>query len=1585
MQNNAAGNIYSNAFNFSSFVTTGVDPRTGLYTCSLSLGEIQSAALNGPTLPVALSFNPLGGDDAGLGIGWSIALTRYDRIAKVFTLSTGERFKAVETSDGLRLTDQKLNFFRVQKHATGYRVIHKNGTIEELSFQAGSHIALPVRVVAANGVAISLGYTQYGGQPALADIKDHQRTLLTIDRTSISNVTITLYPGSASQAVFRMGLNNQLVTMLNLPDNAGQWAFQYEIRGGCQVITRVQSPAGALETLQYKEDGHQLPPGAPVNHLPYVISHIVAPGQGQPSMEKRYQYSDRNFLGFGALSSWSNDGDNLYLINTQYEYTSTEHTYLDGKSFIFTVRTYNHFHLQTAEVTRCGTTEKSTLTTYPLIPGKHFNDQPAQCQLPRQRTVQYRDETAREPRKDVLQTEFDEYGNLLKQIEETGITTEHTYYPATGGTGCPADPFGFVRSLKLTRTLPAATGDLTPAPAKETRYQYQQLQALNGQGVHLVRTRQETYELQVAQTVPLTVVCYQYLQAPTDAAMHGRLLQHQLTLKGSGGDYSTTTQHSYLVAQDELTLTATLTGYDGQTSTQCRTVSALNGLEREVQNADGMHLTYRHDALGRIVTEVSAPGTAYEAARRYVYTTATDSAPAQMTTTDVNGTQVRHEYDGLGRVVRVLREDIDSGGQAAGTWRLTEETQHNALGQVSQVTEIDWIEGTAIRVGRQLTYDGWGNPLSTLHDNGVREYAEVDPIGRSVTHWLAGQGKTATRHNVFDKPVEVTRLDLQGKTVSKTLYAYDGFGRTIKQVDAAGNETRYTYDAFDRLTSTRLPDGIEVESTYAMHTMEAQPVLIRLDGSVAGEQTFDGLGRLIARTVGGRRHTFQYQGSAPKPARQQTPQGVTIDYQYQPDLEFALTRRTTAGLDDSFQYQTRSAQLTESIAEGQTRRREYYPSGLLRAEHVDALGKLATSHYRYSLGGKPLGYTGIAGDEQVTGYDSYGRPASYQAGSLRTTVAYDAHSRPSKVQVKDQATDLMLTTSLQYDDFGREVQRVIEVPRQATQTLTLEYTSTDKLARRLLKSGNTIERDETFDYDTRGRLVSYQCLGQSQPTDSAGKKILRQVFVFDAWDNIVRMETEFPGGRNIASFAYAAEDPTQLTSVSNSHADYPVSVQFSYDAAGNLLNDEHGRQLRYDTLGRLQEVVAGNADVCRYGYDANDALVVQSLADGTARHLYYRDERIAHERVGKDLVSVLQLADQCLAQRNDSNASQTLLLGTDRQQSVLSVVGSTGRQLLAYTPYGDQPSASSLSLLLGFNGERIDPVTGWYLLGNGYRAYNPGLMRFHSPDSWSPFEGGGLNPYAYCQGDPINFVDPTGHLNWKAILGIVLGAVGIVVAVASLGTGAAISAGLISAGAGLTAFAATGYVSAGLALAGIAAGATGIASAALSEKDPHTSNILGWVSLGLGVGSSVLGGLSAGIGSGISTTTRVWAAGMATSGLLAGGADAASKLLVDVSPLASEILSWVSLGLGAGALVVGGATTIRQGRVSGQYTAGHFPDAGTSMGHAGTYRPRSNSAPAVRGLPTEAGATVSQLFGAVRQIASAPPTEFRRIRSLSFG
>ncbi len=110
------------------------------------------------------------------------------------------------------------------------------------------------------------------------------------------------------------------------------------------------------------------------------------------------------------------------------------------------------------------------------------------------------------------------------------------------------------------------------------------------------------------------------------------------------------------------------------------------------------------------------------------------------------------------------------------------------------------------------------------------------------------------------------------------------------------------------------------------------------------------------------------------------------------------------------------------------------------------------------------------------------------------------------------------------------------------------------------------------------------------------------------------------------------------------------------------------------------------------------------------------------------------------------NETQTVLLATDQSQSILVQISPTDFRQMAYSPYGHRLAAQLAPTCLGFNGEYREQHTGWYILGNGYRAYNPVLRRFHSPDDSSPFDRGGLNAYAYCLGDPINYRDPTGHL-----------------------------------------------------------------------------------------------------------------------------------------------------------------------------------------------------------------------------------------------
>jgi len=124
------------------------------------------------------------------------------------------------------------------------------------------------------------------------------------------------------------------------------------------------------------------------------------------------------------------------------------------------------------------------------------------------------------------------------------------------------------------------------------------------------------------------------------------------------------------------------------------------------------------------------------------------------------------------------------------------------------------------------------------------------------------------------------------------------------------------------------------------------------------------------------------------------------------------------------------------------------------------------------------------------------------------------------------------------------------------------------------------------------------------------------------------------------------------------------------------------------------------------------------------------------------------MSDSSADKQIRSRQVRTLLLATDNKSSILAEIADGKLNSVAYSAYGRQSAQDEVETGLGFNGALREKRMGWYLLGNGYRAYNPTLMRFHSPDSWSPFGSGGLNAYTYCEGDPISFSDPTGHGLW---------------------------------------------------------------------------------------------------------------------------------------------------------------------------------------------------------------------------------------------
>ncbi len=123
------------------------------------------------------------------------------------------------------------------------------------------------------------------------------------------------------------------------------------------------------------------------------------------------------------------------------------------------------------------------------------------------------------------------------------------------------------------------------------------------------------------------------------------------------------------------------------------------------------------------------------------------------------------------------------------------------------------------------------------------------------------------------------------------------------------------------------------------------------------------------------------------------------------------------------------------------------------------------------------------------------------------------------------------------------------------------------------------------------------------------------------------------------------------------------------------------------------------------------------------------------------------------------------------QGDVIGVYNSAGTKLVTFTydAYGNCTVSGDTSLAyrckIRYRGYYFDTETGFYWVQTRY--YNPEWCRWISPDSLSyldPEIADGVNLYAYCINDPVNYIDPSGHFIITLIGCIVGAAIGFGVA-----------------------------------------------------------------------------------------------------------------------------------------------------------------------------------------------------------------------------
>lgn len=530
------------------------------------------------------------------------------------------------------------------------------------------------------------------------------------------------------------------------------------------------------------------------------------------------------------------------------------------------------------------------------------------------------------------------------------------------------------------------------------------------------------------------------------------------------------------------------------------------------------------------------------------------------TATDPNGRVTDHEYDALGRLIRVT--------EAAGTASavvtqfeydlpgnliamidprgLKTEYQHDAANRVvqSQLPDPDGT-GPETRPILQYQYDASGNQTKA-----------IDPLGRATT-W---------QYDSFDRPVVVTdtlgntkryRYDAASNVIQETdplgrstFFEYDSRNRMVAMTDAIGSVTRYRYDADGNLTETIDPRG--ALTTYR----------------------YDARGRMVEKVDPSGNQSVTRYNSVDEIVASIDPNGNTTEYQYD-DVGRRIKAIGPGGEITSTQYDATGQILATTDPLGRKTQFEYDPLGRLTGiidplgnttrRSYDAIGNMTEStsprggitRYEYDGLNRLIRQTDANGGVTVTAYDN--------AGNVHTII--DARGNALRFE---------------YDAMDREIRRIH--PLNGVQSRSYDN------AGNLISKRDELGNETQYRYDSLYRMIAtIDPLGKTYQTsfDTAGNRLSET----DPLGRVIRYEFD-ASNRMIRS--YDANDGLR---------------SYLYDRNGNRIEevDVLGRktEMRYDTSNRLVLTVDASGAETRISYDplGNITSITDDL-DNTTRMTY---------------------------------------------------------------------------------------------------------------------------------------------------------------------------------------------------------------------------------------------------------------------------------------------------------------------------------------------------------------------------------------------
>ena len=351
----------------------------------------------------------------------------------------------------------------------------------------------------------------------------------------------------------------------------------------------------------------------------------------------------------------------------------------------------------------------------------------------------------------------------------------------------------------------------------------------------------------------------------------------------------------------------------------------------------------------------------------------------------------------------------------------------------------------------------------------------------------------------------------------------------------------------------------------------------------------------------------------------------------------------------------------------------------------------------------------------------------------------DIASRPVVEEIIDNNKKVILKKKYYYKENTNKIIKEEIENNEEKQSNEIEYDNSN----RIIKLG-----ERKFSYDYYGRLISDSLKDESYSYDNFGNILTKRrgdkFYQYLYEDNLLK---EIRNNEESIKLEYG----TSL---------YPKKIIRTKD------NNEENIELNY--IGRRLEKVEVGEKEYKYTYD-DQGQRIKKEGNGKEEYYFYEEGRIK-EVITKEYRLIYRYVGEEVKGVTYKNENKEISYFYEKNilGEIIGIVDEEGKRVVEYrsSSYGEVENIHDNSEIeisakdhLRYKGYIYDEETRLYYLKTRY--YDPEIGRFISPDSidyQSPESINGLNLYAYCGNDPINMVDPDGHIAISIAILIGLGA-----------------------------------------------------------------------------------------------------------------------------------------------------------------------------------------------------------------------------------